>query len=59
MCPNGYFNSLTTSTCIACPFKCLTCSDSTTCLTCRGDRILSMNCICPEKFFDDNVSLKC
>lgn len=39
--------------------KCGTCTNGTSCDTCRGDRTDYPNCTCPNGTYDDNISEFC
>lgn len=69
-CPKNFYDNATFDSCTSCPNNgCNTC-DSTQCLTClfnftgancdtcKGDRA-GPNCLCPNKFYDDNSSTNC
>ncbi len=41
-----------------CPYKCLTCNQNGTCLTCSGTlnrRILDLDCQCIDGYYDDGT----
>jgi proprotein convertase subtilisin/kexin type 5 len=43
-CPSGYYQSASTQTCIACLSNCLTCNNSTGCLTCANSIYTAPSC---------------
>jgi hypothetical protein len=53
---NKYYNSGTNEQCSLCNYKCLTCTSSSSCLTCGANRNVAPNCACSNGFYDDGVS---
>lgn len=55
-----YYHSGTNEICVACNYKCLTCSGSATnCLTCGLNRATAPACACSDGFYDDGTSVAC
>ncbi|CAD8190791.1 unnamed protein product [Paramecium octaurelia] len=58
-CEAGYFDDGSSSNCLKCANKCLTCKGlANLCVKCKGDRLLP-TCACPEYFYDDGESVNC
>jgi hypothetical protein len=56
----GYYDA-GVDTCSACSYKCLTCTNAITCVTCAGGITRSglPNCTCTAKYYDDGSSASC
>lgn len=50
-CKDGFYDN-GTATCQACNYKCLTCSDGSTCTSCPSNRDPSSNCDCEDGYIE-------
>jgi len=55
-CPNSTYPNTATASCSPCPYSCLTCSSSQSCITCRVNYIISSTNQCNPNNNTCNVS---
>jgi hypothetical protein len=63
ICQDGFYDDSVNANCQNCNYKCSTCSNSNTCLTCKGSNRIknttSGECECLIGYFDDGVNADC